>query len=251
MIIDQLPTISPVLRTDEIPVERGTTTYKAPVSALPDQILSVGDTIPDGADLNDYTDAGVFICSTATTAGTLVNAPPYNAAFKLICGRVVSGTRLFQIAIMNGGALAIFKRYYSGTWTTWARQVDSSMLPLSLADGGTGVSAPDAITAINALGGRTFFYENIAASNTVTISASSLAGIALFFGGTAASRTGSYVVFIPNATTNAIVVPMANASGITITPSAGKITITFNGQTYMSVMCLYEATAGRLTITKT
>ena len=34
MIIDQLPSLSPVLPTDEIPVERGTTAYKATVQDI-------------------------------------------------------------------------------------------------------------------------------------------------------------------------------------------------------------------------
>lgn len=41
MIIDQLPEISTVQETDEIPVERGTTTYKSTLRKLKDLVASL------------------------------------------------------------------------------------------------------------------------------------------------------------------------------------------------------------------
>lgn len=43
MIIDQLPEISTVQETDEIPVERGTTTYKSTLQKLPYPVTSVNN----------------------------------------------------------------------------------------------------------------------------------------------------------------------------------------------------------------
>lgn len=215
--------------------------------------LGTGEQIPEFSNLNDYTTPGVYYCASAAQSATLLNKPT-NAAFKLIVIQALAAERFAQIAIGNQAGPPIYKRYYNGVWSPWIRTLDENDLPeypVSLENGGTGIAAETPIAAINALGGRTFYYENIAGANTVTISSSGLAGVALFFGGPAAARVGAYIVYFPNATSSPFVVPMADASAITITPSAGTVTITAGVQLYMAVMCLYEATAGRLTITKT
>jgi hypothetical protein len=215
--------------------------------------LGTGEQIPEFSNLNDYTTPGVYYCANAAQSATLLNKPT-SAAFKLIVIKALAAERFAQIAIGNQSGPPIYKRYYNGVWSPWIRTLDENDLPeypVSLENGGTGIAASTPIAAINALGGRTFYYENIASSNTVSIATTGLAGVALFFGGPAAARVGAYIVYFPNATSTPFVVPMAEASAITITPSAGMVTITAGVQLYMAVMCLYEATAGRLIITKT
>ena len=46
MLIDQLPTIDAIAETDELPVERGTTTYKVQIQGLSDAIPTTGSKLP-------------------------------------------------------------------------------------------------------------------------------------------------------------------------------------------------------------
>ena len=115
----------------------------------------------------------------------------------------------------------------------------------------TGTIRPE-IVRPEQIGGRTFYYVNMASAATVTIETlSSIVGAVLFFGSATASRNGAYIMFVGNTTTEPTITPIVAASGITITPSAGKITITSNGATYLSVMCMYEVTVDRIKVTKT
>ena len=116
----------------------------------------------------------------------------------------------------------------------------------------TGTIRPEIVTA-EQINGRTFFYENISTSTTVTIETlSSIVGVALFFTGTTAARCGEYLVLFMNPSTVPTVTPVLAASGISISASEGKITITSSGgTTYLSVMCLYPPSASRIKITST
>jgi len=62
MIIDQLPTLSSVNTTDEIPIERSTTTYKTPVSALATRVNNSlsKDSTPTSGSSNPITSGGVY-----------------------------------------------------------------------------------------------------------------------------------------------------------------------------------------------
>ena len=114
----------------------------------------------------------------------------------------------------------------------------------------TGTIRPE-IVMPEQIGGRTFFYTSVTSTTTVTIETlSSIVGAVLFCGSGTASRNGAYILFFNNSTTEPLITPIVAASGITLTPSEGKITITASGTSYLSIMCMYEVTVNRIKVTK-
>lgn len=77
MIIDQLPSIGTVQSTDEIPIERGTTTYKTTVDGL-EKVSRAGDTMSGALKFEMYGNAPVEMKTTRFTSN---GTPPSNEPF--------------------------------------------------------------------------------------------------------------------------------------------------------------------------
>ena len=80
MIIDQLPEISTVQETDEIPVERGTTTYKSTLRKLKDLVASLLIRYVDKSDISvsissngGYQSLGTFTSLGVPAGATVVS----------------------------------------------------------------------------------------------------------------------------------------------------------------------------------
>lgn len=121
MIIDGLPTLSAPQGTDEIPVERGTTTYKAALNALP---YSFQVNITSGShDLDDYKTAGLYYFS----QGATISNAPNNAGNGWLTVYVDNtGTLFKQVWQRLGSNPNNFKDFYmrlyqGGGWGDWYR----------------------------------------------------------------------------------------------------------------------------------
>ena len=100
--------------------------------------LGFGETIPSGADLNDYMTPGVYECVSAEVAQTLDNTPAHNGVFKLVV--MMEATSLVQ-TVYNGSN--IFHRYGwvgSGTpnFDPWQQLVASDETAASAANARAG-----------------------------------------------------------------------------------------------------------------
>lgn len=145
MIIDGLPTLSAPQGTDEIPVERGTTTYKTPLNSLP-YAFQV-DITSGEHDLNDYTTAGLYYFKSDTT---LTNSPFASADGWLTVYVSSNGTYIKQVFQREGTLSSTYKGFYlrlcgNGTWSAWSKVTPD--LPLAISDGGTGAATATAALA--------------------------------------------------------------------------------------------------------
>ena len=87
--------------------------------------LLQGDEIPANSDLDDYTTTGNYYCTSASNSKLIANSP-LEAAYKLVVIKLVSATRLYQIALPNSSSPRIYIRYYSGSsWTDWVNLRDA------------------------------------------------------------------------------------------------------------------------------
>lgn len=136
MIIDGLPTLSAPQGTDEIPVERGTTTYKAALNNLAAAIgafdLGVPTTIlQNGDDLNNCNTVGIYACNNNNIAPNLLHCPT-SQAFKMVVMYTISSSYLMQIIYDYKGE-AMYERFYNGTWAqTWNRYANDNVSTTSI-----------------------------------------------------------------------------------------------------------------------
>lgn len=77
MIIDQLPSIGTVQSTDEIPIERGTTTYKTTVDGL-EKVSRAGDTMSGALKIEMYGNTPIELKTTRFTSN---GTPPSSQEF--------------------------------------------------------------------------------------------------------------------------------------------------------------------------
>lgn len=185
--------------------------------------LYLGVEIPDHANLNDYTTPGVYYSSSAGHSETMLNGPTISTGFKLVVGRTIASTRVFQIAILNDGVPTICKRYYNDNWSAWIRSLDESWLPLSVSRGGTG--GTDAATALANLGGAPLLTVNNTANTTYTFNVNNSSRFVLI---TIAAQAASKGLYIFN-TTSAGAITRADvfaASEVSFTNSTNILTVT-------------------------
>ncbi len=113
----------PMLRCAEI-TDNTYEPYKPSVEErlndITDRIWGLGTNIPSGANLNDYTQPGVYYVSSSTVAATLLNSPLSGTGFRLeICCTAMTN-RFIQKIYANSMVPAIFMRSYGtngfGSW---------------------------------------------------------------------------------------------------------------------------------------
>lgn len=77
--------------------------------------------LPNGADLNDYSEPGTYLCYSATVAASLLNCPFTASNFKLVVNHS-TGNSYLQQYIFSGTDQTIYVRGKSGTnWTAWKK----------------------------------------------------------------------------------------------------------------------------------
>lgn len=76
--------------------------------------LNAGDSIPEGADLNDYRTAGTYVCPNSATSATILNKPQTNTSlgFKLIVQYNQSQNWFTQFFFVID---QVYVRYYNNT----------------------------------------------------------------------------------------------------------------------------------------
>ena len=76
--------------------------------------LAAGDSIPEGADLNDYRTAGTYVCPNSATSATILNKPQTNTSlgFKLIVQYNQSQNWFTQFFFVID---QVYVRYYNNT----------------------------------------------------------------------------------------------------------------------------------------
>ena len=76
--------------------------------------LNAGDSIPEGADLNDYRTAGTYVCPNSATSATILNKPQTNTnlGFKLIVQYNQSQNWFTQFFFVID---QVYVRYYNNT----------------------------------------------------------------------------------------------------------------------------------------
>lgn len=122
--------------------------------ALPIDWFDAGAAIPQGADLNTFTENGKYYCTSSAYSKTLLNCPVMNDNFVMFVFRRTSGKSLAQMIITLGGALYIRGSDSGGSYRTWSEKQDAAAFAAHTSD----VSNPHDVTAaqIGALvnGGR-------------------------------------------------------------------------------------------------
>lgn len=167
MTIDQLPTLPSGSGASLVPVSNNGADYKANFVELTGAgaDLGAGIDISTGDDLDTYLDDGTYRCASVTVAASLSNAPTTAGGFKLYVLTQNSNYK-WQIAIGNQTDSPIFKRRYTaGTWESWKKLLDETYLPLSAANGGTGVTSLGALKTALGLN-FSFTAVNINANST-------------------------------------------------------------------------------------
>ena len=172
MIIDNLPSISlPVQSTDEIPIERGTTTNKVAVSGLMNGVLKTSDVV------NSLT-------STATDKPLSANMGKELANL----GNVVSGTVSGQVNVETGTATAIGTiDLTKGTWfilacCNWGKNANGWRQIAFIGDG-TEPARNSAVTA-NGLENKEVYQQlnyiiSVSTNTTFTVYGRQNSGVAL------------------------------------------------------------------------
>lgn len=86
-----------------------------------EDILGVGTTITNNANMDSLTSIGKWYCVNAATAATVTNAPFTDTAyFGWTIRSIATSDRYVQIAIANDDVFKIAKRRYSGVWSAWS-----------------------------------------------------------------------------------------------------------------------------------
>lgn len=107
---------------DDANVKADISNVQEQIESITNQIFGLGTQIPSGADLNDYTEAGVYCCKSINEAPTLLNNPHKTSGFRLEVSYTVRiPDRFFQKIIPNVGSEGVFytRTYDSVGWGSW------------------------------------------------------------------------------------------------------------------------------------
>ena len=100
-----------------------------------------GESIPENADLNDYTTAGTYHSRSSTISATLKNAPYTGTGFRLDVIKTLSSEHLMQEVKTNSSTSRTYCRTRTnGEWNAWHRVMQSTEDALAIANGGTGAT---------------------------------------------------------------------------------------------------------------
>lgn len=120
---------------DDISNLQSTLDNKAPSSHVHSRLVPTS--IPEGADLNDYTTQGSFYCSANTIATTIQNSPS-NQAFHLEVYKTADlGVRQVVYAFSTSNTYSWQRNGYNGNWTNWCEIIDINKVDSSLSSTST------------------------------------------------------------------------------------------------------------------
>ena len=85
-----------------------------------DTFVEPTNNIPENADLNDYTEIGIYRCTTYAVAITLKNNIPVNCAYKLTVKHINTSGAVRQIVETNQTDCKTYMRYHNSSgWNNW------------------------------------------------------------------------------------------------------------------------------------
>ena len=140
---------------------------KAPSSHVHSRLVPTS--IPENANLNDYTTQGSFYCSPNTVSQTVTNTP-YEQSFHLEVYKTIDGG-VCQVAYnYHSSYIDMWRRNgYGGNWTNWYKIIDSSKIDSSLSSTSTyPVQNKVVNTALNGKANSNHTHNNYTATTTVT-----------------------------------------------------------------------------------
>lgn len=83
-------------------------------------VSGLGTNITENADLNNYTDPGVYQCATTSISATLVNSPVSTTnTFRMEVKTLNASNRLMQIIYPLSGSDIFMRKYTSAGWQPW------------------------------------------------------------------------------------------------------------------------------------
>lgn len=135
--------IGDVASEDILPVAKGGTNASEAGEALKNlnaYDLDRGAEIPEGADLDDYTENGVYYCNGSARAATLQNCPITNCNFKMIVQRTGVSTYVHQTIIAGHKNALVYMRTKAPDWQNWYENI-STAKTVAIANGGTGATS--------------------------------------------------------------------------------------------------------------
>lgn len=100
--------------------------------ALAEITFSKGATIPESADLNDYTETGVYNSPTGTNSATLANSPTKVYGFRLEVRDIIIN-RHIQIVYPNSGGVFFMRNFLSTGWSSWYKFSGEEIIPTDAA----------------------------------------------------------------------------------------------------------------------
>ena len=101
---------------DDTDIKADISNVQEQIDSITNQIFGAGTAIPNGADLNDYTQTGVYYCINAAASATLLNNPHKDRGFRLeIVKTTIDENRVTQKLYPNDSKIGIFyMRMYDG-----------------------------------------------------------------------------------------------------------------------------------------
>jgi len=99
-----------------------------------DKVVGYGNVIPAGANLNSYTEPGMYYCPANVDAKTIANRPTDNA-FSLLVEQH-AGVKQTLTEYITSNAKTYVRNYYSGTWGAWTELGGSAIVAQSLGTNG-------------------------------------------------------------------------------------------------------------------
>lgn len=171
--------------TTPLPIASGGTAATSAVDACKNlkalHLSANGTSIPANSNLDDYTTAGNYYVGSGSVAVDITNTPVTSAGYKLTVICASSSSYVRQIAIVNNTSDIYIRAKKASAWSAWGCLLDTTSLPISVANGGTGATTPAAArTALGVVNytSPTLLWTNSAIQNAfagqkVTLSLSS------------------------------------------------------------------------------
>lgn len=258
-----------ILDTNDLPLSvsnggTGAATARDAALNLNAFYLGNGTELVSGDNLNDFFIPGTFYCPNSATAKLIANSPYTGAGYKLIVTYTSATNRVTQLGFVNGsrtiymrtGELATSGGVTTATWISWDYLLNGNILPISVADGGTGATT-EAGARTNLDLENVYAKESIAlgdfgsAAKTITFTSTSsnYQPCLLVTHGTSTARQGLYIVALRR-TSAPVFTAVVSASGVTITTETGKLKLAASSSsTFGYIIPLSNSLKDSITIT--
>lgn len=106
------------------------TQIKAEIDAISNQIFGLGEKIPANADLNNYTNTGIYYSASASNSKTLENTPYTTGGFRFEVSRISSINGFMQRIYPNSSTLGCFfiRVFVDGAFGLWFKYSGEALM---------------------------------------------------------------------------------------------------------------------------